>query len=422
MQERSVMPIAESWEQPTELPMEPQSPEYYAHLAAEADKHLDRLEASRKADGSLQQSLGRSGISRREFVKWTAFMTATLGLPPMFMGRVARAAEAAPRLPLIWQELQSCTGNSEALLRNANPTVDDVILDLLSLEYSEVLMAAAGYQAEAVLEESMKKYKGQYIAVFEGSLPLGMGGSYLTIGAKGHKGTELVKEIASNARLVINAGTCAAYGGLPLAHPNPTNAVPIKEFLRSEGIRVPVINLPGCPVNSINVVGTILEVVLFGRVPQLDAYDRPVWAYGTRIHDKCERRGNFDAGEFVQSWSDINGLKKGYCLYKVGCKGPFTFNNCGVVRFNQGASWPVMAGHGCVGCSEPNFWDTLTPFEEPVARRVYNPPLLSDANADTVGRWALGAAVVGIAAHAVGSLVRGAMENRQANQQQEPKE
>jgi quinone-reactive Ni/Fe-hydrogenase small subunit len=163
--------------------------------------------------------------------------------------------------------------------------------------------------------------------------------------------------------------------------------------------------------------------VLFGRVPQLDAFDRPVWAYGTRIHDKCERRGNFDAGEFVQSWADISSLKKGFCLYKVGCKGPFTYNNCGVVRYNQGTSWPIQAGHGCVGCSEPNFWDTMTPFHQPVAARVFSPPVLSDSTADRVGLWTMGAVAVGIAAHAVGTMVRSALEDRKASKTSpEPKE
>jgi len=401
-------------------PIQPIDPAQEALLLAEADQNLASLLG--QPDSRLGQALGKHGVSRRDFVKWAAVMTATLGLPPSFTGRVARAAEAAPRLPLIWQELQSCTGNSESLLRSANPGIEDIILDLLSLEYAEVLMAAAGDQAEAVLEESMKKYKGQYIAVFEGSVPLAQDGIFLTIGHKGERGTELVKRIARDAKYVISAGTCAAFGGIPMAGPNPTGASGIKAFLRANGINTPVINLPACPVSPTNIVGTILEVVMFGRVPQLDAYDRPIWAYGTRIHDKCERRGNFDAGEFVQSWADLEGLKRGYCLYKVGCKGPFTYNNCGVVRYNQGTSWPVMAGHGCVGCAEPNFWDAMTPFHQPVASRVYSPPPLNDATADRIGRWVLGAATVGIAAHAVGTLVRSALENRKSETPAEPKE
>ncbi len=387
--------------------------EAYAALAAEADRNLARWEARAPLlDRSLRAGLRRSGITRREFIKWTSVTTALLALPPMFEPRVARAAEVATRLPVIWQELQSCTGNSEALIKTSNPGIDDVILELLSLEYSEVLMAAAGHQAEAVLTSAMETHKGQYVAIFEGSVPTADDGRYLTIGAAGRTGAELTREIAANAQIVLTAGTCAAYGGLPMARPNPTGAMGVKDFLLKEGVRTPVINLPGCPVNAINVVGTILEVVMFGRVPQLDSFSRPSWAYGTRIHDKCERRGNFDAGEFVEGWSDIEGLKKGYCLYKVGCKGPFTYNNCGVVRFNQATSWPVQSGHGCIGCSEPAFWDAMTPFEQVTANFSYNTPTGTDATADQIGKWALGAAGVGIAAHATLTGIRASRERR----------
>lgn len=402
----------------------PLSPESAQQLAEEADRHLAHLERTLpEREVSLSAALRKNGVSRREFLKWSAFMAATLGLPPSFDTRIARAAELSVRLPIIWQELQSCTGNSEALLRNSNPSVDTLILELLSIEYAEVLMAAAGYQAEEVLEQAIQRYKGQYIAVFEGSVPLGLEGRYLTIGPHGTTGVEIVKKIAKNALAVINAGTCAAYGGIPMAAPNPTSALGVQDFLRKERIRVPVINLPGCPVNSVNIVGTILEYVLFGRIPQLDAYNRPLWAYGQRIHDKCERRGHFDAGEFVEGWSDLKGLKEGYCLYKVGCKGPFTFNNCGVVRFNQGTSWPIQVGRGCIGCSEPGFWDRLTPFEAPVAYRVYQLPILNDATADRLGRWALGLAGVGIVAHAAMTALKAFLERKEevAKSQEPPK-
>jgi len=393
--------------------------EHYEQLAAEADANLDKLEARDPIkDVSLEQILKRRGISRRDFLKMSAVMTATLGLPPMFDLRVARAQEVATRIPVIWQELQSCTGNSMALIRNTNPGVDELILDLISLEYAEVLMAPSGQAAEDVLAASIEKYDGQYIAVFEGSVPVGDDGNFLTIGPVGETGVEKVEHVARHSAAVINAGTCAAYGGIPAARPNPTTALGVGDFLRQRGINKPVVNLPACPVSSTNVVGTILEFAMFGRLPSLDAYGRPLWAYQDRIHDKCERRGHFDAGEFVEGWTDIEGLKSGLCLFKVGCKGPMAYNNCGVVRYNEGASWPIQAGHGCIGCSEPGFWDTLTPFEVPLAGRVYSTPFGTDANADTIGQVVLGAAAAGVAIHATATAIKSASENRQAKKEQ----
>ena len=394
--------------------------EHYEMLAAEADENLDRLEAQAPLkDVTLEDVLKRRGLSRRDFLKMSAVTTATLGLPSMFDLRVARAQEVATRLPVIWQELQSCTGNSMALIRNTNPGVDELILDLISLEYAEVLMAPSGHQADAVLEEAIERYDGQYIAVFEGSVPIGDDGNFLTIGPDGHTGTRIVEHVATHAAAVITAGTCAAYGGIPAARPNPTTALGVGDFLGQRGISKPVVNLPGCPVSSTNVTGTILEYAMFGRLPSLDAFNRPLWAYSDRIHDKCERRGHFDAGEFVEGWTDIQGLKDGLCLYKVGCKGPMAFNNCGVVRFNDGASWPIMAGHGCIGCSEPGFWDTLTPFEQPLAGRVYSTPFGTDANADTIGTVVLGAAAAGVAIHAGATAIKSAQEQRQGKQKEQ---
>jgi quinone-reactive Ni/Fe-hydrogenase small subunit len=394
--------------------------EYYAQLAAEADRHMDQLAERRPVkDVTLEGVLARRGISRREFLKLTAVTAAAMSLPAIFDVRIARAAELATRIPVIWQELQSCTGNSMALIRNSNPGIAELLLDLISLEYSEVLMAPSGWQAEAVLAAAIERFDGQYIAVFEGSVPLASDGTFLTIGGHGEKGTDIVAHIAQHSAAIIAAGTCAAYGGIPAARPNPTGAVGIGEFLSSRRIRKPLVNLPACPVSSTNVVGTILEYAMFGRLPSLDAYGRPLWAYQQRIHDKCERRGHFEAGEFVEGWSDLPGLKNGLCLFKVGCKGPMTYNNCGVVRYNDGGSWPIMAGHGCIGCSEPDFWDALAPFEVPVAGHKFRVPFVNDATADRLGGVVVGAAAVGVVAHAGATMVKGVQERRA---EQAPKE
>ena len=401
------------WARADAVGIEPETAETWSRLAAEADRHMDALERTRPVrEGSVLDQLRRRGITRRDFLKWATATTALLALPPEFTGRVARAAQLATRVPVVWQELQSCAGNSEALIRSANPGIEEVLLDMISLEYSELLMAASGERAEAHKADVIERYRGQYVAVFEGSVPTGLDGGYLTVG--GHTGPELVREVASNAQLILNAGTCSSYGGIPQARPNPTGALGVPDFLAAEGIAtgVPVVNLPACPVNAVTMVGTVLEVVMFGRIPRLDAYGRPVWAYGVRIHDRCERRGHFDAGEFVEGWADIEGLKRGYCLYKVGCKGPYTYNNCSSVRYNDGTSWPVMSGVGCIGCSEPSFWDTMTPFPEELAEARYTVPGFGDATADRIGLYALGAAAVGIAAHAVLTGVRMATESK----------
>ncbi len=360
--------------------------------------------APMKEDMSIAQLMDEKGVSRRDFMKWAAGMTAMLSLPSSFTPLMAQAAELTDRLPVVWLHMAECTGCSESLLRTDAPGIDSLIFDYISLEYHETLMAAAGWQAEHNLTNAIEKYKGKYILMVEGGIPTKDNGMYLKIGPQAHTGLSIAKEAAQSAAAIFAIGTCSSFGGVQAAYPNPTGAKGLSKVTDK-----PVINVPGCPPSERNIVGNVLHYILFGTLPALDAYSRPKWAYGLRIHDLCERRGHFDAGEFVQEFGDA-GAKKGYCLYKVGCKGPYTFNNCSREKFNQGTSWPVQAGHGCIGCSEPDFWDAMGPFEEPLGNKLYHTVYGegADKTADKVGVALLSATAVGIAAHAAIAAVKGA--------------
>jgi len=356
-----------------------------------------------KEDKSISSHLDEKGISRRDFMKWAGAITAMLALPAQFTPLVAKAAKLSDRLPIIWLHMAECTGCSESLLRTDAPTIDSLIFDYISLEYHETLMASAGWQAEHNLEHAIEAYKGQYILMVEGGIPSGDSAHFLTIGGHGKTGEQSAIDASNNAAAIFAIGTCSSYGGVQAAIPNPTGAVALSKVTDK-----PVINVPGCPPSEKNIVGTLLHYILYGTLPALDAYNRPKWAYGLRIHDLCERRGHFDAGEFVEEFGD-EGAKKGYCLYKVGCKGPYTFNNCSKNKFNSHMSWPIQAGHGCIGCSEPDFWDTMGPFEEPVANRLYDTVfqgLGADATADKIGVGLLTVTGIGIAAHAAISKIK----------------
>ncbi len=368
-------------------------------------ERIAQLETLPKMDesNSIERAIEEKGFSRRDFMKWAGMMTAVLSLPSSFTPLMAEAIKVADRLPIVWLHMAECTGCSESLLRSAEPTIDSLIFDYISLEYHETLMAAAGWQAEQNLEGAIEKYKGRYILMVEGGIPTGNAGAYLTIGGHAKKGKDIAYEASEHAAAIFAIGTCSAFGGVQAAVPNPTGAVGLSEITHK-----PVINVPGCPPSEKNIVGTLLHYILYGTLPALDAYNRPKWAYRNRIHDLCERRGHFDAGEFVEQFGDA-GAKEGYCLYKVGCKGPYTFNNCSKNKFNQGTSWPVQVGFGCMGCSEPDFWDTMGVVGEPLSEKLYNTTFSgmgADATADKIGVTLLSATVVGIAAHAVISTIK----------------
>ncbi len=379
---------------------------YYDSLMQTMEKRLTELEDSPAANKtSIDQVLEAEGLTRRDFMKWASAACAMLMLPPTFTPMVARAAELMNRVPVIWLELQDCAGNSEAILRSDAPTIDELILDVLSLEFNETIMAAAGHQAEEHLEEAMATFKGKYLCVVEGSIPVGAGREWCTIGAKGETFEEHLHHVAKDAAALVAVGTCATFGGVPAAAPNPTGAVGVQDVIKNK----PIINIPACPANPANITGTILHFVLTGQIPELDHLNRPKFAFGYRIHDNCERRAHFDAGEFVEEWGD-EGAKNNFCLYKMGCKGPMTFNNCSIIRYNEGVNWPIGAGHGCIGCSEPQFWDKYA-TERPVANsRIKAPTGGVEKSVDEFGLGLLTAAGIGIAVHAAASIVAGKKE------------
>lgn len=335
------------------------------------------------------------GYSRRDFVKFCAWMGALTGIEASGIGKLLHAMDTKPRIPVLWFHGQECTCCSESFIRSSHPIVSDLILDKISLDYSETLQAAAGFQAEEAMHAVMKKYKGEYLMLVEGSVPLGNDGVYCCIG--GRTMLDIVKEAAENAKAIVAWGNCATHGCVQAAKPNPTEATPIHKIISGK----PIINVPGCPPIAEVMAGTIVHLLAFDRIPQLDGLGRPKAFYSRRVHDTCYRRPNYDAGLFVETFDDEN-AKRGYCLYKVGCRGPVTYNSCGVIKWNEGVSYPIQSGHGCIGCSEKNFWDN-GPFYQHLASF---PGFGIESTADTVG-VALGVATaVGITAHAITTNIK----------------
>lgn len=376
---------------------------YYNSLFDQAKRRLASLRKQPALkDIDLMDVVESEGVNRRDFMKWVSATTATLMLPPMFAPLVAEATELMNRVPVIWIELQDCAGNSEALLRSSTPTVDDLLFDVLSLEFHEALMAASGHQADAQLEDAIHHFKGKYLLFVEGAIPMANNGQYGTIGASGETFHEHLIRLSKDSAAVVAVGSCATYGGIPAAAPNPTGAVGVMDLVKGK----PIINIPACPANPANMVGVVLHYVLTGQIPELDSLLRPKFAFGYRIHDNCERRAHFDAGEFVEEWGD-EGAKNNFCLYKVGCKGPMTFNNCSIIRYNDGANWPVGVGRGCIGCSEPDFWDKYA-YERPMADANIKAPTGGvEKTVDEFGLGLLTATSIGIGVHAISSAIVG---------------
>jgi len=340
------------------------------------------------------ESIIRHGYSRRDFLKFATYITAYMGLETTMIGQVAKALETSYRVPVIWEHFQECTCCSESFIRSDHPIVSEILLDKISLDYTLTLMAASGHQAEAAKQATMEKYKGEYILCVEGSVPLGDDGNYCCIAGRSAK--EILMESAEGAKAIIAWGSCASNGCVQSAYPNPTDATPIHKIIKNK----PIIRVPGCPPIGEVMAGVIVHLVTFGKLPELDGLGRPKAFYSKRVHDSCYRRPYYDAGLFAETFDDQN-AKEGYCLYKVGCKGPMTYNSCGTIKWNNGVSYPIQSGHGCIGCSEENFWDNGPFYERLTGLEGFG----IESSADTIGKVAGAAVIGGVAVHSIAANI-----------------
>lgn len=344
----------------------------------------------------MSDSLFRDEVPRRDFVKMVTIAAASVGLSSSAAMQVVQAASTGLKPCVIWLHFQECTGCTESLLRTSHPDIGNLILDLISLDYHETLLAAAGHQAEKSLRDAMAQHKGKYVCIVEGAIPTKDDGIYCKIG--GRTAVDILNEVAADAGAIIAIGSCASWGGIPSSPPNPTGATGAPMVLQGKT----VVTIPGCPANPYNLLGTVLQFVALGTLPALDDKGRPLFAYGRTIHEHCPRRAHFDAGRFVQQFGD-DGHREGWCLYKMGCKGPQTHANCSVLSFGEVPdAWPIGIGHPCFGCTEDTLafkvalHDTVT-IERPTPPDTY-PPIRAE-------QGKIGALATGLAGVAVGAAV-----------------
>ena len=319
----------------------------------------------------FQGMLEARGVSRRSFMKLCGTLAVMVGLGEAAAPRVAHALEESVigatqgnLYPVIWLEGASCTGCTEAFAQIDAPDPAAVVLEMISLNYSETLSAAAGHSMEEAKAQTIAA--GNYLVVYEGAVQKAWDGNAIRVaGVPGH---EHLIEAAEHANAVVALGSCAVNGGWMAAHPNPSQALGVQQFLQEQGIDTPVINIPGCPPNPEWLCSVLVDVVLMNRMPELTSENKPKQIFGQTVHDNCQRRGHFENGEFVYQFGSPEEAM-GYCLYPLGCRGPQTKANCGVVRYNHRRSWCVEAGAPCVGCCEANpmnpgqnWVETNTPF------------------------------------------------------------
>lgn len=360
------------------------------------------------------------GLSRREFVKLCGATAALMGVSQSYIPQIAAALEeAAAKPPVIWIQSQACTGCVISAINSNRPSAADIVLDILSFRFQPNISAAAGDVAIKAIEDTIENEKGKYVLVWEGAVPDKQDGLFSSFGEKDGKpitSAEWLPKAADNAAAVIAMGACSCWGGIPRANAEVTGAKGLLFNGTEKGGAytgsTPVINVAGCPPNPDWLIGTIVYYLTFKKVPPLDEFNRPKMFYGQTIHDNCYRRAAFEAGLFLEKWGDPDAITPteggnatmDYCLLKKGCKGPVTFADCPIRRWNSRTSWPIGAHGICIGCTQPEFYQELAPLYEKV-------PTVSvvgiETTADTIGKVLGVATAIGIGAHLIGNIATG---------------
>ena len=329
----------------------------------------DRNRKPKGPGQTLGEMLAERGVSRRSFLKFASYTASILALPPTAATAIAEGLAKARRQSVIWLSFQECTGCTESITRASSPSIEDLIFDFISLDYHHTLQNASGHLAELAREQAMEENKGEYLVIVDGSVPLKDDGVYSTIA--GMTNLQMLQDTVRNAKAVISVGSCAAFGGIPGANPNPTGAVAIDEIITDK----PVINIAGCPPIPEVITASLVYTLANGAPPPVDGQGRPLFAYGRTIHEHCPRRAQFDAGRFAREFGD-EGHRLGYCLFALGCKGPETYANCSTLHFNETPDlWPIGIGAPCFGCTMKSVGFNKPLFQEGALMPNYVTPI-----------------------------------------------
>lgn len=291
-------------------------------------------------------------LSRKSFIKYLCWLAATLSIDQFAIKEIAQViAKASKKQPVIWLQGQSCGGCTVSFFTADYPSPADLILNMISLRYHQLLMVPPGKEAQKELIETISAE--EYILVVEGAVP-SLDERFCLLSEKPF--SKLLEEASKNASYIIASGACASFGGIPKA--GPTGSMGVGSFLK----RSDVINLPTCPIHPDHLVATIMHFLIYGYMPKVDKFGRPELFFKNTVHDACERKNHFDKSEFLEDWNDPS--QKDWCLYLKGCRGTIAFADCSKRKWNDRSNWCVGCGAGCQACSEPGFYEQMSPLFE----------------------------------------------------------
>jgi len=301
-------------------------------------------------------------------------------------GRSTQRPSPVRDVHIVWMTAGlGCDGDSVSVTAATQPSIEDVLLDAIPglpkvHLHNPVLAYECGADFLKYWYEAEKGKLDPFVLVVEGSIPnekIKKEGYWAALGTDSKTGqpittNEWIDRLAPKAIAVIGAGTCATYGGIHAMSGNPTGCMGLNDYLGwdwKSKAGIPVVNVPGCPVQPDNFMETVLYLLyqVAGLAPMipLDGAGRPEWLFGQTVHDGCDRAGYYEQGDFAAEYGSPK------CIVKLGCWGPVV--NCNVPKrgWMAGIGGCPNVGGICIGCTMPGFPDKFMPFmDEPPGGKV----------------------------------------------------
>jgi hydrogenase small subunit len=294
---------------------------------------------------------------------------------------VANHQPAVKEIHVLWTpDGLSCDGDTISITAATLPSVEDLVMGAIPglpkvHLHNRVLAPTNGSDYMKPWFAAAEGKLDPFVLVVEGSIPnedIKEEGYWAAIGADPETGQPItlntwIDRLAPRAIAVVAAGTCATYGGIHAMQGNPTGCMGLADYLgwdwRSKA-GLPVVNVPGCPVQPDNMMETLLYLLyqVAGLAPMipLDENFRPTWLFGKTVHEGCDRGSYYEQGDFAHEYGSPK------CLVKIGCWGPVV--NCNVTKrgWMDGIGGCPNVGGICIACTMPGFPDKFMPFmDEP---------------------------------------------------------
>ena len=296
-------------------------------------------------------------------------------------GRKTQRPPNIEELHILWITAGlGCDGDSVSITAASQPSIEDVLLGAIPglpkvILHNPVLAYENGEEFLTAFHKAARGELENFVLVMEGSIPnenISGDGYWAAMGADPKTGqpirtTEWLRRLAPHALAVVGAGTCATYGGIHAMEGNPTGCMGLGDFFGWEWkskIGLPIVNVPGCPVQPDNFMETLLYLLrqLAGLAPMipLDQALRPKWLFSNTVHNGCDRGAYYEQADFAKEYGSPK------CLVKIGCWGPVVQCNVPKRGWMAGIGGCPNVGGICIGCTMPGFPDKFMPFmDEP---------------------------------------------------------